>query len=112
MRAKELVDQVPATYGQISHWIENGVKIGGKSKGEGHPREYSEIDVTVCKVLSGLAPLLGSGKRVPSAKDVMKKVATQVRREPSIAERPLIFITSTGRITEEPLEGYVVATGK
>ena len=112
MRKQELVDRTPASYPQIGAWQRNGITLGKKSKGPGTPREYTEADVQVCKVLSGLSPLLGSGRRTPAARDIMKKVATQVRREPSIADRPLIFITSTGRITEEPLEGYVVATGK
>ena len=111
MRAKELIDQIPATYSQLSNWIDHGVKIGTKSKGSGFPREYSETDVQVCKVLAGLAPLLGSGKRVPASKDIMKKVATQVRKEPSIADRDHIFVSTTGVITEEPKEGWVVSTG-
>jgi hypothetical protein len=112
MKARELVDQVPATYSQIATWQNNGVKIGSKSKGEGHHKQYDELDVKVATVLSSLSPLLGSGKRVPAARDIMKKVATQIRKEPAIAERPFIYITSTGRITEEPLEGYVIATRK
>ena len=119
MQAKELIDQIPATYSQLSNWIGHGVKIGTKSKGSGFPREYSETDVQVCKVLAGLAPLLGSGKRpllgsgkrVPASKDIMKKVATQVRKEPSIADRDHIFVSTTGVITEEPKEGWVVSTG-
>lgn len=110
MRAKEFIDKVPANYDQMAKWIENGVKIGSKAKGPGYPRDYSELDVTVVTVLSGLSPLLGSGARVPSAKAIMKKVATQVRAEPSIADRDLIFVSTTGVITETPKEGWVVAT--
>lgn len=107
----ELVKLTPASEGQIARWIENGVKIGGKSKGPGYNRPYDEIDVKVCTVLAPLSPLVGYGRRVPASKDILKKVATQVRKEPSIADRDHIFVSTTGVITEEPKEGWVVSTG-
>lgn len=109
MQRRDIVERTPASDGQIARWIENGIKLGGKTKGSGYNREYDELDVKVCTVLASLSPLVGPGKRVPASKDILKKVATQIRREPSIADRELIFVSTTGVITEEPKEGWVVS---
>lgn len=109
MKAKDLLDQTPATYDQLKRWIEHGIKIGSPTKGTGHPREFSALDVKVVTILSGLSPLLGSGGRVPSGAKIMKKVATQIRAEPSIADRDFVFVSTTGIITETPKEGWVIS---
>lgn len=108
MRLGELLKKSPADAKQIDRWQNHGITIGSKGRGSGNYREYDENDVAVTKVLAHLSPLIGSGGRtIPYAK-VMKKVATQVRAEPSIADREHVFVSATGVISETPIQGWVV----
>ncbi len=110
MHAGELVQKTSADYDQIARWINHGIKIG-KGNGPGRRREYDEIDILVCDVLSALSPLIGSGRRVIPSAQILKKVATQLRKEPSIwSDRDYIFVSTNGVITETPKEGWVIST--
>ena len=104
--ARQAATKAGVTYRQIDYWIRNGVTIGdGDNGGSGSRRSFTDGDVAVLRFVGRFTPIVG---RPDSVMPVIRRVVARLAADPSILDRPLVFIGLDGTISEHPVHGWVV----
>ena len=113
LTARQVCALFGVSYRQLDYWARTGILLPGQAAtGSGSTRYYSPANLAALRVLAPLVDL-GALRSIrswhhPDRPHPMAVLVADVEDDPSIADRPLVYVDEHGRARSGPCAGWTV----